>query len=349
VYPAAWTHHIKEDEVSGAICCIYLTLQNEQVTHPSYPPIYKPPFPLEHPRYHALAWTPAAAAETDPRLIPQGTPGWTKARADVTGSKLPGLIGYFAGQPQTRDFTAGWLGVDVRFSLLEASPHLEFSECGYFPHPTNPVAWGDSPDGLLQDHSMTAWDLPTQMEQDITLFGPTEPIDRGTIEIKSSRSKPEFAGYYFPQALWHMICTRTLWCDVVKYCPTQCRVFRFYRNYELESTLLRLLTRAIQDPDVAQRDPEFAALRKRFDDIARTADTTGRLIPIVAPPVPALPDETDWTHPALHRIEDAFYEISRLVHEGDNVAELTATILASIKDHVELLESFTQERKGPHV
>jgi hypothetical protein len=347
VYPAGWTHHIKQDDEAGVVCMIYLTLRNEQVTHPSYPPIYRPPVPLEHPRYHALAWGE----------MKQGDVSWHKARGSVTGSKLPSLLGYFAGQPQIKDYTAGWLGVDVRFgnlsetaavlSLLEASPHLEFSECAYFPHPTNPTTWGDSPDGLLQDHSMTAWDLPAQMEQDLALFGPTEPIDRGTIEIKSSRSKPEFAGYYFPQVLWHMICTRTIWCDVVKYCPTQCRVFRVYRNHELESTLLRLLTRALEDPTLAAHDPEFAALRKRFDELARTADTNGRLIPIIEPPPAPTPEQSDddsWVHPALRRIEEAQYEISRLVHEGDDLAGLMTTILASIRDHVELLESFMPQK-----
>jgi hypothetical protein len=189
-------------------------------------------------RYYALPFFPPdpsieltelGVLGIDASQVPQRGPMWFKIRGEMTGSAVPKFIGYFApkqGSKEAASFAVdkretftGWKLVDVTMGrlrepvqiacLLAAFPTLVFYEAGYATHPTHPK-WGASPDGYIVDPD------PKIPASTMDSF-PGRDGTRGIVEFKASRWDCEIKAYHLAQVVWEIMCTDTLWCNVVRY------------------------------------------------------------------------------------------------------------------------------------
>ena len=250
----------------------------------------------------------------DMRTIPQRTPLWFKARGEVSGTKAYLFIGFFV---PTEKEDPGWtidgggtVPIDafqrsrMRFGSMgeeEASilymlhrPQVRINMVGWCNVPTYmklPSNWGCSPDGTIFDPSMSAtkipefiWDLMSEQEK-------TWDFKRGALEIKSSKNSLKFNAYYLPQVYMEMICTETVWCDLVRYTRKRitdmngcwvtrhvARVYRIFRHKPTEEKLIQLWKYAVKNKkrlrEVVFTDPAFVQFRQYLHDMADTLPYT---------------------------------------------------------------------------
>lgn len=240
----------------------------------------------------------------DTRTVPQRTPLWFKTRGQVTGTKAYMLLGYWvptkAQDPnwtlegdktfsefQKRNMRFGVESEDKALLLyLHHNPQVQVELCGLCKAPPPlPNTWGASPDGVVYDKSHTWEDVPKKIRE-YWSTGATPPsgglpnshisIDpsKGVLEIKStSGGKNGMEPYFFPQVYMEMICTQTLWADVVRYTQSGARVYRVYRHKPTEETLLSLLKYALSNVDRLRdviAEPPFVKIRDYFERLALT-------------------------------------------------------------------------------
>lgn len=251
--------------------------------------------------------------KVDLSTIPQRTPLWFKARG-FGGTKAYRALGFYV---PTAEEDGGWTfdGGDtkpmdafqksrMRFGALaedEASvlymlarPQVKISMWGWCKTPPSmklPTSWGCSPDGTVYDPSMSAAKIP---ESIWSLLSDTEKgwdVCKGALEIKSSKNSLKFNAYYLPQVYMEMICTETLWCDLIRYSPKRitdmqgrwvtkhvARVYRVYRHKPTEEKMIQLWKYALdhkkQLQEIVFKDAAFIEFRKYLETVAENLSYT---------------------------------------------------------------------------
>lgn len=222
----------------------------------------------------------ATHMKLDPRRVQQRTPAWMAIRnaARMSGTRAYKSIGYYtsdSGPPDARgraNMRYGSQSEDYALLLLlHAYPHMSVRRVGWCRAPAGrfPHGWGASPDGLLDDPSVSA--LPASIAQHYASLDAFEPITRGVLEIKSSKSSLAFSPYFLPQVYAEMIATNTLWCMLVRVrANREARLYRIFRHPLVEERLVRLLKRAAGAPDLealVQEQP-YEEMRRYFQSVA---------------------------------------------------------------------------------
>lgn len=364
--------HAIELTSTGNVSGMYFTMQNTQMRGDlDHQPIWNIAWPLKHSRYKALPFYPCDRTIDRPfELIPQNIPPWFKIRGEISGSGIPELLGFFVPdnvkdylKGLKKDFS-GWKGVNARFghlseergivSILAHDEHLEFHECGYYRHPTVP-SWGSSPDGILFDPTIK---FPKNYA--ITCDDPT----RGVCEIKSSRWNSKFAGYYFPQCIWEMLCANTQWCRLIRYAEPresapECKFVNIFRHLPTEEQITRLVVKSLEARKTSPQafvelvhTEEYVAMRKHFDDMALQCDKIATQIPVPIDLISEMEDarrahmehqdeDLPPLHPAIDRIDERQADIFRLFQEPRDThqKQLLQNILDQMADYNELLKT----------
>jgi len=394
------THTVQLDPGTGKVVLMYVSVQNVQMDgSDNAPPIMNPLFPLKHERYHSLPFFPPDSAvipwdaTIDSGQVPQHVPMSFKVKGEITGTKIKELLGFYVPEissvdaPQyiadkeSKKYTqfTGWKAVGLRFgnvsehkvvlNLLNDNPLLNFAECGYIVHPTNPSEWGAAPDGLLTDTAVLDSDIPPELKNSDMEFDFT----KGVCEIKSSRWNCKFSGDYIPQCMWEMMCAQVAWCDLVRYCekryldPTikqwtlkkECKKIRLFRHLPSEQQMLKLALAALKAQKRSIREfvelvhtEEYVSFRKHFDQVAAVATVQGTDIPVAEELIQEMNDERAESinmqdedipslHPAIDRIEERQPEIFRLYQEvsDETKQEFLAHISSQMQDYAILMES----------
>jgi hypothetical protein len=266
-------------------------------------------------RFHGLAFFPASPDKTlleagvDASRVPQRTPLWFKLRGTVSGTKASKLCGFYVPDKRTEEgrnwslngpskpFSA-YQKCNMRFGSLRefymiiiyllTYPLRSFHEVGWCAmRKPYPVTWGASPDGYVYDPTLTIEQLPRSLVAAHKLPNKRIDITKGAIEFKASRNNCKMAAYYIPQIYMEMMALRTVWVDLVRYCEKttqegdtwkkqrECRVYRVYRNAEVERVLVDALRHALDNvatlQDVVLTEP-FCQLRTKFQTIADTLE-----------------------------------------------------------------------------
>lgn len=238
----------------------------------------------------------AYGLKLDTRTVPQRTPLWFKSRGQVTGTKAYMLLGYWVptkqedpnwtldgektfSEFQKRNMRFGVESEDKALLLYAHHfPHVEIELVGLCKAPPPlPGTWGASPDGILHDTSHTWEDIPEKIRSHWNKEEWEHRASHGVLEIKCTAQKNGMCmePYYFPQVYMEMICTQTLWADVVRYTAHgNARVYRVYRHKPTEDTLVSLIKYALSKVDTLQdvvfSEASFIKMRDHFERVALT-------------------------------------------------------------------------------
>ena len=248
-------------------------------------------------RLEGLPWIPHEhSASVDASMRPQRWLSWHKERGQhdgPTGSIMSTLLGF--GVPKRskkgpwkweeqmgkakRDTLDKWararmrqgtLGEDYALmAVLHENPQTLIQECGLHTVPGRP-GWRISPDGKIYD--------------------PDEPDKWGALEIKTSTANNRLEPTYIPQVYGEMTALQVEWVDIAKnhyshsWQPTTSswaykdviKVFRIYRNAELEREMFDLIQEAWdkRHADNFQQlvhEQRFVDMRKRIEAMAEAA------------------------------------------------------------------------------
>lgn len=386
------THSVQLDPTTGQVILMYMSVQNNQMDgSDGAPPVMNPLFPLKHERYHSLSFFPPDIEliphdrPIDCAKVPQNMPMKFKPRGELTGTNIYGYLGWFVPEPadaaqwiadkkaKKYEVFTGMKALNMRFgtikedvvilNLLANNPLLNYYECGYIAHPTEPSKWGASPDGLLQDTEPQH--IPPELK------GHDFDFTKGVCEIKSSRFNCRFSGYHIPQCMWEMACSGVSWCDLVRYCEKrvmdvnirqyvtqkQCKKIRLFRHLQREEELVTLALKAqkVQKQSIKAfvdlvHTEEYVALRRHYDNMATTATTHATDIPIAEELIQQMTKERlesitmqdediPSLHPAIDRIEQRQPEIFRLYQEVGTDQEFLRLVTEQIQDYGELMQT----------
>ena len=312
--------------VGGCVSAAYITIVNEQYCISSTAPILVPLMDYGiaffndrfQGRYTGLPWVPpdrALLAEHCvpllSHMLPQSNLLWFKVRARVSSSAVAGLLGYYADEPGTpapspedaakdkkRMMSSMSFGnakeADALICYLSHFGERCVREAGYTGHPGQPTEWGAAPDGLVTDALMTQAALPLETRADFP-SDTNEHARAGVLEIKSSLYNCNYAGGYFAQCTWEMMCLDVCWADIVRY--SECnkydattrmyvqapsaRAYRFFRTRDLEKriTALAVASHALRSAgkrvkfNALVHTPPYVAMRAELDALAARANT----------------------------------------------------------------------------
>jgi hypothetical protein len=266
------THQLRMDTHNDTIECLYCAVDDQEQLRVHVP--------LNHPRAKELSWlAPDAPLPKDTRTIPQRSGPWFELRKQkLSGTKAYNYIGYYWERKEPSEYQKSLMrkGTECEpYAILTYLNHFNkrtFQEVGFAcaPSPPYPPHWGASPDGLVHDPDMTWEQVPDDYKRHLNVAD--WDICSGCVEIKTG-TKSSLEPYYIVQAYMEMISLQVVWCDLIRYHPTNdtAIVYRIYRHKPTEDRLVTLLKRA----DAHQNslgtiidEPEFVQMRKFLQEDA---------------------------------------------------------------------------------
>lgn len=399
------THALQLDPADNLLLtCMWLSLENVQVRDPKRSPILQPVIDWGHhfkrtfpDRYTGLPYFPPdpdidvtalGVMGIDASQIPQRGPLWFKLRGDTTGSKVPKLLGEFIPRNPSPDYSFfkrevfdGWRELTMRMGRLREAVQIacimtafgdyQFQEAGYCALDSNR---GASPDGYIVDPSMD-WDsVPPSTRE--SYRGRVKDPARGVIEFKASRNDCTIQPYHLQQCVWEMMCTNTVWCDIVRYQETwehdnatnrfhtkyACKKLRIFRHEPTEKEMCRLVDLSnvalkkgsLTFVELVWTQP-FVQFRDHFKSLANQCNEDATNVP-VPPNLVADMDkyrnqvsmnqvsDMPSLHPALDRIEQRQSEAFNLFNGGNDERRQFAGLASDqIKDYSELIQFVLKE------